>query len=229
MKTLTIIFSLIFSLAVQAQTETPIFKIGADGSIETNPSMIDPFYDAPGIKDLPYALASSTSVSVGAQTFDVKTGYFEEEWYETERGEIGFTVITIYSGDRKIFELKESELWTHVYDGETTRDYREYTDNRYFIPIVLSKQAIALAFLGWPYGGEMPYLTIIALTDNDAKLVFNKHMGINAITQSGNSYRMVLQANIVEYGEDGKPFDTPYNVPDIHYIEAKEGILYIRK
>ena len=116
MKTLTIIFSLIFSLAVQAQTETPIFMIGADGSIETNPSMIDPFYNDPGIKDLPYALASSTSVSVGAQTFDVKTGYFEE-MDETERGKIGFTVITIYSGDRKIFELKESELWTHVYDG----------------------------------------------------------------------------------------------------------------
>lgn len=228
MKTLTVIFSLIFSLAVQAQTGTPIFKIAADGSIKTNPSMIDPFYDNPGIKDLPYALTSSTSVSVGTQTFDVKTGYFEE-MDETERGKIGFTVITIYSGDRKIFELKESELWTHVYDGETTRDYREYTDNRYFIPIVLSKQAVALAFLGWPYGGEKPYLTIIALTDNDAKLVFNKHMGINAITQSGDSYIMELQANIVECGEDGKPFDTPNNVPDIHYIEVKKGMLYIRK
>lgn len=228
MKTLTIIFSLIFSLAVQAQTETPIFKIGADGSIETNPSMIDPFYDDPGIKDLPYALACSTSVSMGAQTFDVKTGYFEE-MDETERGKIGFTVITIYSGSRKIFELKQPEMWTYAYDGKTTMDYREYTDNRYFIPIALSDDAVALTFLGWPYGGEMPYLTIIALTDNDAKLVFNKHMGINAITQSGNSYSMELQANIVEYGEDGKPFDTPNNVPDIHYIEVKKGVLYIRK
>lgn len=229
MKTLTIIFSLIFSLAVQAQTDTPIFKIAADGSIKTNPSMIDPFYDAPRINNLSSVLTSSTSISIGAQTFDVKTGYFEEEWYETERGEIGFTVITIYSGDRKIFELKESELWTYTYDGKSMTDYREYTDNRYFIPIVLSKQAVALAFLGWPYGGEKPYLTIIALTDNDAKLVFNKHMGINAITPSGNSYIMELQANIVECGEDGKPFDTPNNVPDIHYIEVKEGMLYIRK
>ena len=228
MKTLTIIFSLIFSLAVQAQTETPIFKIDANGSIKTNPSMIELFYDDPGINSLSSVLTSSTSVSIGAQTFDVKTGYFEE-MDETERGKTGFTVIAIYSDSRKIFELRQPEMWTHVYDGETTRDYREYTDNRYFIPIVLSKQAVALAFLGWPYGGEKPYLTIIALTDNDAKLVFNKHMGINAITQSGDSYIMELQANIVEYGEDGKPFDTPNNVPDIHYLEAKKGVLYIRK
>lgn len=229
MKTLTIIFSLIFSLAVQARTETPIFKIGANESIKTNPSMIDPFYDDPRINNLSSVLTSSTSISIGAQTFDVKTGYFEEDWYETERGKTGFTVIAIYSDSRKIFELRQPEMWTHVYDGKTTMDYREYTDNRYFIPITLSDDAVALAFLGWPYGGDMPYLTIIALTKNDAKLVFNKHMGINAITQSDNSYSMELQANIVEYGEDGKPFDTPNNVPDIHYIEVKKGVLYIRK
>lgn len=221
MKTLAIIFSLIFSLAVQAQTGTPIFKIGADGSIETNSSMIDPFYDAPRIKDLPCALAGSTSVSVGAQTFDVKTGYFEE-MDETERGKYGFTVIAIYSGDQKIFELKESELWTYTYDGKSTMDYRQYTDNRYFIPITLSDDAVALAFIGWPYGGDMPYLTIIALTKNDAKLVFNKHMGINAITRSDRSYCMELQANIVEYDENARPF----NDPILHGIVLKDGLLY---
>lgn len=228
MRTLTIIVSLLFSLTVQAQKELRVFRIDSNGLIEPNPTMIAPFYDDPGINSLSSVLTSSTSISIGAQTFDVKTGYFEEEWYETERGKTGFTVIAIYSDSRKIFELRQPEMWTHVYDGETTRDYREYTDNRYFIPIVLSKQAVALAFLGWPYGGEKPYLTIIALTDNDAKLVFNKHMGINAITPSGNSYSMELQANIVEFGEDGKPFDTPNNVPDIHYLEAKNGVLYFK-
>lgn len=74
----------------------------------------------------------------------------------------------------------------------------------------------------------MPYLTIIALTDNDAKLVFNKQMGINAIIRSGNSYSLELQANIVEYGEDGKPFDDPNNVPNIHYFEVNNGMLYFR-
>lgn len=226
MKALAVITALIFSLGVQAQT--PVFQLESNGSITTNPSMIGPFYNDPGIKNLSPVLTSSTSVSIGARNFDVKAGYFEEEWYETERGKIGFTVIAIYSGSRKIFELRQPEIWTHVYDGETTRNYRKYTDNRYFIPITLSEQAVALAFLGWPYGGEMPYLTIIALTDNDAKLVFNQHMGINAITQSGSSYTMELQANIVEYDENGKLFDTPNNVPVIHHLEAKNGLLYFK-
>lgn len=52
MRALTIIAALIFSLAVQAQTETSIFKVDANGLIETNPSMIEPFYDMPEIKKL---------------------------------------------------------------------------------------------------------------------------------------------------------------------------------
>lgn len=225
MKTLTIIFSLIFSLAVQAQTGTPIFKIGADGSIETNSSMIDPFYDMPQIKTRSYVLNDPVCISVGAQNYDIKTGCLEQ-WDDFG---CTFNVITVYSDSKKIFELRQPDNWRYTYGLPRKTSYRQYTDNQYFIPITLSDDAVALAFLGWPYGGEKPYLTIIALTDNDAKLVFNKHMGINAITQSGNSYRMELQANIVEYGEDGKPFDTPNNVPDIHYIEVKEGMLYIRK
>ena len=221
-----IIASLMLSLTVQAQTATPVFGIGADGSIETNAALIGPFYDDPGIKNLTCVLNSSTGVSLGSRSYDVRTGYFEEEWYETERGRDGFTVIAIYSGDREIFELRQPEMWTHTYAGRSTMDYRPHTDNRYFIPIAVSEQAVALAFVGWPYGGEMPYLTIVALTDRDARLVFNKHMGIKAIARSSDSFAMELQANIVVCGADGKPFDTPNNVPVIRRLEVKDGLLY---
>lgn len=223
MRALTIIAALIFSLAVQAQTETSIFKVDANGLIETNPSMIEPFYDMPKIKNLSYILNSPISVSVGTQNYDIKTGCLEQ-WDDFE---YTFNVITIYSNSQKIFELRQPDNWRYTY-GLSKRSYQQYTNNQYFIPITLSEQAVALAFIGWPYGGEMPYLTIIALTNNDAKLVFNKHMGINAITQSDNSYSMELQANIVEYGEDGKPFNTPDNVPIIHHIEVKNGLLYFK-
>lgn len=189
--------------------------------------MIDPFYDMPEIKNWPYVLNNSTSVSVGSRNFDVKTGYFEE-MDETERGKYGFTVITIYSDSRKIFELRQPELWTYTYDGKSTMDYREYTDNRYFIPIPLSDRAVALAFIGWPYDSTPCYLTIIVVTNNDAKLVFNKNLNINTVTQSDDSYSMELQANVIEYSEDGKPFDDPNNVPIIHYLEAKNGMLYFK-
>lgn len=72
----------------------------------------------------------------------------------------------------------------------------------------------------------MPYLTIVALTGHDAKLVFNGHMGIKSIARSGDSFAMELQANIVECGADGKPFDTPNNVPVIRRLEVKDGLLY---
>lgn len=219
---LSIIAALIFCLAGHAQTS--VFKIGANGLIEPNLTMIDSFYDMPEIKNRPYVLNNPVRVSIGSQNYDIKTGCLEQ-W---DNFECTFNVITIYSDSKKIFELRQPDNWRYTYGLSRKTNYWQYTNNQYFIPIVLSDSAVALAFIGWPYGGEKPYLTIIALTDNDVKLVFNKHMGINAIIQSGNSYIMELQANIVEYGEDGKPFDTPNNVPDIHYLEAKNGVLYFK-
>lgn len=224
MKTLTIIASLIFSLAVQAYAQTPVFKIGNNGLIEPESSMIEPFYDKTPIENLSYVLNNPVRISVGAQNYDIKTGCLEQ-WDDFG---CTFNVITVYSDSKKIFELRQPDNWRYTYGLPRKESYQQYTNNQYFIPIALSEQAVALAFIGWPYGGEMPYLTIIALTDNNAKLVFNKHMGINAITQSGSSYTMELQANIVECGEDGKPFDTPNNVPDIHYLEVKNGMLYFK-
>lgn len=224
MRILIIIASLLLGSTVQAQTGTPVFEVGANGTIATNPALIEPFYDIPKIKTLSYISNNPVRISVGKKDYDIKTGCLEQ-W-----DDFGYTfnVITIYSGVRKIFELRQPDNWRYTYGIPRKVSYRQYTDNQYFIPIALSEKAVALAFVGWPYGGDTSYLTIIALTGSDAKLVFNKHMNINAIIRSGNSYSLELQANIVEYGEDGKPFDTPNNVPDIHYLEVKDGLLYFR-
>ncbi len=224
MRTLIIIVSLIFSLTVQAQIGTQVFKIGSNGSIVTNSIMVKPFDDVPQIKTLSYVSNNPVRVSVGGQDYDIKTGCLEQ-WDDFS---YTFNVITIYSGVRKIFELRQPDNWRYTYGIPRKKSYQQYTDDQYFIPIALSEQAVALAFVGWPYGGDMPYLTIIALTDNDAKLVFNKHMGINKIARPRNSCVMELQANIVEYGEDGKPFDDPNNVPNIHYLEVNNGMLYFK-
>ena len=226
MKTFTVLASLLLSLAAHAQPGIPIFEIGPQGTIETDASMIEPFYDMPSIDTLPYRLSYGRSLSPGSK-FLIATGYFKE-MDETDRGTSGFTVIAIFSKGKKIFELRQPEMWTHLYDGQTTMDYRQYTDNRYFIPIPLSEQAVALAFVGWPYDSTPSYLTIIVLTDNDAKLIFNKHMNINTIAQSDDSYVMELQANVVEYDENGKLYDYPNNVPIIHHIEVKDGVMYFK-
>lgn len=224
MRILIIIASLLLGSTVQAQTGTPVFEVGANGTIATNPALIEPFYDIPKIKTLSYISNNPVRISVGKKDYDIKTGCLEQ-W-----DDFGYTfnVITIYSGVQKIFELRQPDNWRYTYGIPRKKSYQQYTDDQYFIPIALSEQAVALAFVGWPYGGDMPYLTIIALTDNDAKLVFNKHMGINKIARSGNSCVMELQANIVEYGEDGKPFDDPNNVPNIHYLEVNNGMLYFK-
>ena len=215
---------MIFSLTVQAQIGTQVFKIGSNGSIVTNSIMVKPFDDVPQIKTLSYVSNNPVRISVGKKDYDIKTGCLEQ-WDDFS---YTFNVITIYSGVRKIFELRQPDNWRYTYGIPRKVSYRQYTDNQYFIPIALSEKAVALAFVGWPYGGDTSYLTIIALTGSDAKLVFNKHMNINAIIRSGNSYSLELQANIVEYGEDGKPFDDPNNVPNIHYFEVNNGMLYFR-
>ena len=53
-------------------------------------------------------------------------------------------------------------------------------------------------------------------------------MNINTIAQSDDSYVMELQANVVEYDENGKLYDYPNNVPIIHHIEVKDGVMYFK-
>lgn len=209
-------------LSANAQNGTPIFTFQNAGiGIIPKPSMIDCFYSDPEMQTLSYTPKNPVKMDFVEIKYYVRTSCFITP---EENDNYGFNVISIYSDNTKIFELKQPELWTFLYSGPTTMDFSHYTDNRYFIPVYLTDDAVALIFVGMPSGGEMPYLTIIVLYHNKAELVFNKRMGINSITQTMNSFSMEVQSNLVEYDANKQPYSTPIT----HQIYSQNGLLYYK-
>lgn len=197
-----------------------IFDIESTGLILKKNSMIEDFGDKNVVDTLEYKPDNPYQFTVGSTTYTLKTCVFEE-WDDYESG---FNVISIYKGNHLEFELKQSDMWTYAYDGGSSIDFRTYTDNKYFIPVKLSPTATALVFQGWPYGGDMPYLTIVVATENDVNVVFNKRMGMNTITTSP-LYKMKVQTVLEEYDSCGK-----LCIPPVYAEigQTENGTMYIR-
>lgn len=201
--------------------EEDIFDIESTGFIFNNSLMIDDFNDKNVINKLEYRPDNPFQFTVGSTTYTLKTCVFKE-WDDFS---YGFNVISIYKDNRLEFELKQAELWTYAYGGPSSLDFRKYTNNEYFIPVKLSYNAVALIFQGWPYGGDMPYLTIVVATESDIKLVFNKRMGLSSITNYP-LFKMKVQTVLEEYDSCGKLCTPPV------YAEigaSAHGTLYLKK
>lgn len=200
---------------------TEIFDLSFDGNIDINSSMIDDFGDKDVVSKLKYKPDYPYQFTVGATTYTLKTCVFED-WDDYASG---FNVISIYKDNHIEFELKQSDLWTYAYGGGSSIDFRTYTDNKYFIPAKLSPTAMALVFQGWPYGGDMPYLTIVVATESDINVVFNKRMGLDSIT-TAPLFKMKVQTILEEYDSCGKLCTPPV------YTEigaSGHGTLYFKK
>ena len=131
---------------------------------------------------------------------------------ETPEEEFGFNVINITIGQNQLLNVKQDDLWTYMFNGKCTRNHSCFTSDRYFISVNLKMNLSLVICCGWPYGGEMPLLTIIAITPSDAKVIYNRNAGITALEKS--PFCMTIQTNIVEYNSDG----TPMWAEDIHRI-----------
>lgn len=225
MKKVMFLIILITSLAVckaQVIREEEIFNIESTGFIHKNSLMIDDFEDKDVVSRLKYKPSNPYQFTVGSTTYTLKTCVFED-WDDYT---YGFNVISIYKDNRLEFELKQSELWTYAYGGPSSVDFREYTDIEYCIPIKLTDSVTALVFLGWPYGGDMPYLTIIVATETDVNIVFNKRMGLSAILPNYPYFKMKVQTVLEEYDSCGKLCTPPV------YTEIGPtgyGTLYIKQ
>ena len=136
---------------------------------------------------------------------------------ETPEEEFGFNVINIKIGQNQLLNVRQDDLWTYMFNGKCTRNHSRFTSDRYFIPVNINTRLSLVICCGWPYGGEMPLLTIIAITPDEAKVVYNRHAGITALEKS--PFCMTIQTNIVEYNSDG----TPMWDADIHRIYYDNG------
>ena len=130
---------------------------------------------------------------------------------------MGFNRISISNGNRLLLNIKQDDNWTYTFGGQSMTDFSQYTSDNYCIPIHMSYYQLLLILCGWPYGGEMPLLTIIAITPNDAKVIYNRNADIIELSKS--PFEMTIQTNIVEYNADGTPM---WNA-DIHRIYYENG------
>ena len=165
----------------KAQIAEDIFDVFSDGSIYKIYSMIDDFDLSQTVKNLEYEPTNPYNFTVGSASYTLKTCVFKDWGDDPNRG---FNVITLYNGGSAI-------------------DFRDYTDNRFFIPIKLSPESLAMVFLGWPYGGDMPYMTIVVATEKEANIVFHKRMGLDSI-KTYPLYTMKVQTVLEEYDSCGK-------------------------
>ena len=206
-------------MSIQAQTGTPIYSI-TDGKISVDASKwVEPFYQGYDISKNTYSCQSNTQRTIGVSQYAIETGVLNDF---DEIGENGFNVISIYKKEEKILEIRQSGFWTFTYGGGSEIDYRKYTSNRYFIPLISEEGTMALAFVGWPYGGDLPLLTIIVITEKDAKMVFNKNVDISEIKQKDGESEIKIKTLLEEYDSCGKLCVAPTYATMI----AKDGVLY---
>lgn len=160
----------------------------------------------------------SQFVSVGNSRYEIKVASAKYEDDNT-----GFNIIEIHKGTEKLLELRDLDMWTYMYGGKSATNYRKYTENRYFLPLDLKANIKALCFVGWPYGGDLPLLTIIILTEKEAKLVFNKRVSIIEMTKTEGEYTLKVQTNLEEFDSSGvQVIFQKYTT-----MNSKDGILYI--
>lgn len=217
MKVVTIFLFFLISLFGNAQNGKPIYSLSGQ-HVSPIESMIEPIgKNCERLTLRPFQ--PSQFVSVGNTRYEIKmaTNIDDEE-------SDGFNAIEICKGTNKLLGLKDYDMWTYLFRGKTGFNYEKYTDNRYFIPIELKDNIKALCFVGWPYGGDLSLLTIIILTEEDAKVVFNKHLFIESISKNGNEYSMKIQTNLEEFDSSGvQTIFARYTT-----MYSKDGILYIK-
>lgn len=216
-----ILFILILQslVGIQAQTGTPIYSI-TDGKISVDASKwVEPFDTTIDISKNSYTRRGTETFKINATSCTVEIGAVND-WEEID--ETNFNTIAIYRNKQEPFTVKQLDCWTYTYGGDSTFDYSNVTDNRYFITLASSETCKALAFIGWPYGGELSLLTIIAVTEDDAKIVFNKHVVIRDISDNGSQKNIKIQTLLEEYDSCGKLCVAPTYATMI----AKDGVLY---
>lgn len=76
-------------------------------------------------------------------------------------------------------------------------------------PINIGDDIVVLLFEGEYFSYERSPIGIIVLKDNQAKLVFNKRFKICELKKTNEDVKFVLQENIVQYYDIGKPDREP--------------------
>ena len=139
-----------------------------------------------------------------------------------EDPDAGFNSITILRGGKKLLNLSSADMWTYLYDGKCMIDLRRFADNRWFIQERLSDDLTLLIFVGWPYASDPSLLTIVALSGDEAAVVYNRYADIVNIFRTGTLFGIDVRKAVIEYDEH----DRPCNDGDPCRIYYADGCLW---
>ena len=217
---LVIICLLVPFLSCAQQIGNPMFSIN-NGIISTNSQFIDSYHD-PEVANDPYGSGNTVGVQVGNVNYVIKTAIFTGFGWDNDP-DPGYYIIEVSANNQIKFVHKQNSAFVTrdmEYQGFTLQ---QHADNDYFIKAPLSNEATALIFVGWSYANNPSQLFIVVLTETDVKVVYNKPMVINSITQSGYNFSMATQSNVLEW-VNGAEQGTPIT----HTIYQQDGVLYFK-
>ncbi len=115
----------------------------------------------------------------------------------------GFNEIKLIRSGNVILNFWDWDMWTYIFGG-SKKVYEEYNTNKYYIPLLSTEAVTLIAFAGWSYGGDLPLLTIVAITSNEAKIVYNRHAVMSSITQTP-SLEITIETVLLENLEPNNP------------------------
>lgn len=173
-----------------------LFSVDSSGKFRTNPAAVLPFYALPEgrpewqtVGDVPLA---------GMPEYRVRLDAFEDP-------DAGFNSITILRGEKELLCLRSADMWTYLYDGKCMIDLRRFADNRCFIQEKLTDDLTLLIFVGWPYASDPSLLTIVALSGDEAEVVYNRYADIVHLFRVGALFGIDVRKAVIEYDEHGTP------------------------
>jgi len=213
---LFVVLSPVFSYSqVIIPTFAAIIAEIKSGTIMPNNQFIDDFNNPQLANTSTYTASNPVNVQVGNVTYTVKTAKFTG-WGDADPG---YNVIEISKNNQIVFVHKQVDGLVNLYDNLYGQSLKPYSDNNFFIKAPFASEVTALIFAGWPYGGRPSQLLIIGLTPKDVKIVYNKNMDINSITQSGYNFSMEVQSNVLDDGQ---------GTAQTHTIYQSNGVLYFQ-
>ncbi len=201
------------SSVARAKTNEPIYTF-ADDTIVIKQKFIDGYYLGDLTETTPYVLTRTEEVRLpdSSGKSDLRLLKYrndEDEWIE-------FNVIELVRNGVTTLQLQNTNGW-----GELSPSLN-LSGN--YIRIELTNNTIALIFEEYIYASQPSNISIIIITENEAKLIYNKPMFINSVNITGNSFSMELQSNTVEYKANG----TPYDAPITHKIWLQNNVLWFK-
>lgn len=220
------ILILIGIVPISAQKPIEIFSVDSSGQIVTNSRHLKCRYSN-RVDTLDCSPQITLPVSVGKSQYTITLSSYDLSKAYSEGGDFG--VITVKRDGKVIYEYR-SEDWLLKFSSEYSRLLGESVKacavNDFFIEIPLTATSKALVFNAYEFSAPpLPPLTILALTEEDAKVVHNRNIRqVSVDRDANNNILMTTCSNTgTTYGEM-----SIYTPPTLNTIWAEDGKLLFK-